>query len=147
MAMAAPLERVWEIASDFCGMKKWYPALLVCERVEGTPEQGPGCVRYICSASSSSSSGDGILRAKEKLISMDCINHSYTYSVIDINIEGFQGYQSTFQVTESEEGSCAVKWNFEVEPIPGRSESEFVSKWSSVLTTILNTLQDLASSP
>ncbi|GLJ30581.1 hypothetical protein SUGI_0605580 [Cryptomeria japonica] len=143
--LAAPPERVWEIGSDFCELKRWYPALEICERVEGTSEQGPGCVRYCASASSSSS--EGLLWVKEKLISLDSSSHSYTYVVTDGNMEGMEGYQATFRVVEDQEqqGKCLVKWNFELNPIQGYSQQDFVAYLTSLLADITKTLEEVAS--
>ncbi|GLJ52174.1 hypothetical protein SUGI_1109830 [Cryptomeria japonica] len=136
--VAAPLQLVWEITSDFYAMKKWHPGLDVCERVEGAPENGPGCTRYVAS-----STPTGTLWAKEKLNAMDSAHHSYNYTVVDTNIEGFKDYQATFQVIEGEEqGTCLVKWSFELYPIPGKSEEDLVNYWSSLLSGVLKTLQD-----
>ncbi|GLJ51592.1 hypothetical protein SUGI_1096550 [Cryptomeria japonica] len=119
--VTASLQRVWEILNDFCGLKKWQPTLLVCERVDGTPAQGPGCVRYI-SFPSPSSPGQ-IAWAKEKLTSLDCTNHYYGYTISDTNVKGFDGYEGTLQVIEGmEEEKCCVKWSFELNPVDGLSQ-------------------------
>ncbi|GLJ51578.1 hypothetical protein SUGI_1096250 [Cryptomeria japonica] len=140
------LQRVWEILNDFYGLKKWQPNLLVCERVEGTPTQGPGCVRSL--SFPSPSSPEKTSWAKEELTSLDCANHCYSYTIIDTNVEGIEGYEATLQVIEGmEEDKCIVKWSFELNPVDGLSQQEFVGNFSSVLTAAIKSLQDAISCP
>jgi hypothetical protein len=147
--VAASVERVWEIASDFCGLRKWHPFLSVCERVEGT-EQTPGCVRY-CAANSSgdNNGGGGVMWVKEKLICMDSRERRYSYAVIDGNM-GLHGYEVTVQVMptssgegEEDSGQSAITWSFQLDPLANYREEEFTDYLRSVLIGMAKTLQDL----
>ncbi|GLJ30582.1 hypothetical protein SUGI_0605590 [Cryptomeria japonica] len=140
--VAAHLERVWEIGSDFFGIKRWYSMLEICEWVEGTPEQGPGSMRYCAS-----SPPEGLVWAKEKLISLDSSTHSFTYQITEGNFLGMKGYQGTFRVVEDQEqqGKCLVKWNFEVEPVQGYNQQDFMAIIISFIRGITKTLEEVAS--
>lgn len=143
--VAASVERVWEIASDFCGLRKWHPLLSVCERVEGT-EQTPGCVRYCATNSSGDDNGGGgggeVMWVKEKLICMDSRERRYCYCAIDGNM-GLHGYEVTVQVTPSsagdgdeeedeDSGLSLITWSFQVEPLANYREEEFTEYLRSV---------------
>jgi len=154
--VAASVERVWEIASDFCGLQRWHPLLSVCRIVEGT-EQMPGCVRY-CAASSSCDNngcgggGDGVLWVKEKLIGMDNMERRYNYAVIDGNM-GLHGYEVTVQVMPTSSGvqdfgQSLITWSFQVDPVANYREEDFTDYLRSVFVGMAKALQEpcLASS-
>ena len=148
------VEEVWRVASDFCNMHKWTGGnIKTCEVVEGNPQE-VGCVRRC-----TSHRGTSIFWAKEKLISIDPQNHSYSYSIIEQSPNTrfphlhLYNYLATFRVTSSSSSSNAswIHWSFEVDPMPHiLSEQYFVSSLSSVFTTYIHSLEQIlnhASSP
>ncbi len=68
--VAAPLERVWELVSDFGGVARWSIGPVSCT-VEGS---GVGAIRTI-------RRGDGVVR--ERLERWDATDHSFSYSFVD----------------------------------------------------------------
>ncbi|GLJ29964.1 hypothetical protein SUGI_0592390 [Cryptomeria japonica] len=139
----APLEVVWKIASDFYELHKWFPGMKSCERVEGAPEKGVGSLRRCITSGQEGSDSFGV----EELIAVDDTNHSYTYSMTDTNIPGFNGYQATIEVCEAkEQGNCLLKWSFELDPAAGHSKEDIEALFSSILPGIAKNLEQLASS-
>lgn len=154
--VAASVERVWEIASDFCGLRRWHPLLSVCERVEGT-EQTPGCIRYCAANSPGDDNGGGgggggeVMWIKEKLICMDSSERRYSYSAIDGNM-GLHGYEVTVQVIpssagdrkgEEDSGQSLITWSFQVDPLANYREEDFTEYLRSVFVGMAKALQDL----
>lgn len=152
--VAASVESVWEIASDFCGLRRWNPFLSVCERVEGT-EQTLGCVRYCAGKSSGDDNGGGgggeVMWVKEKLICMDNKERRYSYAVIDGNM-GLHGYEVTVQVMsassgegtgEGDSGQSAITWSFQVDPLDNYREEDFADYLRSVFVQMAKTLHEV----
>ncbi|KAH9300600.1 hypothetical protein KI387_012183, partial [Taxus chinensis] len=146
MPVAAPLEIVWEIVSDYYELLKWFPGVTSCERVEGAPLQGVGCIRR-CTVPSPPERDGMELWADEKLVAMDATNHSYTYVITDTNMDWFQDYKAILQVVEGEEeGKCLIKWNLQLrELMPGHSEQDVTAFFSSKLSSIVKKLEEIAS--
>ncbi|GLJ29973.1 hypothetical protein SUGI_0592630 [Cryptomeria japonica] len=142
----APLEGVWKIASDYYELKKWFPGMVSCERVEGAPEQGVGSVRR-CSVPIAALQEGSDSFVVEELIAQDDVNHSFTFRMTDTNRPGFIGYEGTHEFFNTEEeGNCLMKWSFEMDPIVGRSKEDIEIIMSSILTGMVKNLEQLVSS-
>ncbi|GLJ29983.1 hypothetical protein SUGI_0592740 [Cryptomeria japonica] len=142
----APLEVVWKIASDYYELKKWFPGMKSCERVEGAPERGLGSVRrcIICLPSDEESRD---FFFAEELIAQDDTKHSCTIRVTDTDLPSFMGYEGTVECCEAEEDdNCLMKWSFEMNPIAGLSKEDIEALWSSILTGKAKMLEQLVSS-
>lgn len=110
-------EQVWPLLEDFFGLNKWFPTLTTCLPVEGVSGQ-PGCTRYCAGFKTHANSGDVIMNwTKQKLLSIDPDELTFSYSIIDGNV-GFNSYVSTVKVLPTEEG-CSIEWRYEVEPVEG----------------------------
>ncbi|GLJ29977.1 hypothetical protein SUGI_0592680 [Cryptomeria japonica] len=144
----APLEGVWKITSDYYEVKKWFPGMKSCERVEGAPEQGVGSVRRcIISLPSDEESTEFFLR--EELLAQDDSKHSFSYRMTDTDLPGFIGHEGTIEFCElaKEEGNCLMKWSFQMNPInAGRSKEDVEALRRSILTGMVNNLEQLTSS-
>lgn len=92
--VAAPVEKVWEIGSDWLS----FPARsCVLECTEG--ENGlPGCVRKVTVKSRSGSPDKERRWVAEKLVHIDHSRHILFYEVVGGNIGLEPGYQAAFQV-------------------------------------------------
>lgn len=136
----APVDAIWNITGDFCGLKKWILTMDVCERVEGE-EQVPGCVRYCCGESVIQKSSTEKLWVKERLIELDSENHRYTYTMIEGN-RCLEEYVGTFHVYEEVKGdSTVVEWRFELKPLDGFTEQEFVTAMTSKMAVMIKALE------
>ncbi|XP_034700120.1 lachrymatory-factor synthase-like [Vitis riparia] len=110
-------EQVWPLLEDFFGLNKWFPTLTTCLPVEGVSGQ-PGCIRYCAGFKTHANSGDVIMNwTKQKLLSIDPDELTFSYSIIDGNV-GFNSYVSTVKVLPTLEG-CSIEWRYEVEPVEG----------------------------
>jgi len=90
ITIAAPLERVWEIGSNWLQ----FPANCSVECTEG--ENGvPGCVRKVSPNSSSQ------YWVAEKLTHIDHAQHILVYDLVGGNTSVQPGYQAAFQVSNS----------------------------------------------
>ncbi|GMQ06393.1 hypothetical protein CsSME_00051009 [Camellia sinensis var. sinensis] len=111
-------EQVWPLLEDFFGLNKWFPTLTTCLPIEGISGQ-PGCVRYCSGFRTPVNSGDEIVNwTKQKLLSIDPKNMTFSYSIVDGNV-GFNSYVSTVKVVPRGEQGCDIEWRYEVEPVQG----------------------------
>lgn len=111
-------EQVWPLLEDFFGLDKWFPTLSTCIPIEGISGK-PGCVRF-CAGFKTPVDSKGkqtINWTKQKLLSIDPIQRTFSYSIIDGNV-GFYSYVSTVKVVPKE-GGCEIEWLYEVEPVKG----------------------------
>lgn len=115
-------------------MKLWQPRLEVCELLEGK-EGIPGCVRYC--------GGKSKHWAKEKLLRWDEHNREYTYSVLESNL-GLEEYIATLAVSQGEDGGAIMRWSFEVNPLQGQDEEDFLKSmregWKENIRSLEKTL-------
>ncbi|KAM1173683.1 hypothetical protein FF1_026344 [Malus domestica] len=94
-----------------------------CHGVEGTPGVA-GCV-WLCDGfktpvdpkSDQNQDQEKANRTKQKLLSIDPAEMTYSYSIIDGNV-GFNSYLSTVQVVPKD-AECTIVWKYEVEPVEG----------------------------
>jgi hypothetical protein len=89
-----PPDRMWAKIGDFCGIGHWHPAIENCEL---SPD---GKTRTL------SLKGGGTI--VEKLVKMDPVHHSYTYSIVSGPLP-VTNYRSTLSVAPKGKGSV-VKW-------------------------------------
>lgn len=114
-------EQVWPLLEDFFGLDKWFPTLSTCLPIEGISGQ-PGCVRFCAGFKTPVDDGHSkqlqtMNWTKQKLLSIDPIQRTFSYSIVDGNV-GFHSYVSTVKVLPKEDG-CEVEWIYEVEPVEG----------------------------
>ncbi|EFJ08620.1 hypothetical protein SELMODRAFT_59353, partial [Selaginella moellendorffii] len=117
--VSAPIERLWAVASDYCNLHQWIPALHVCRWIAGDHPRAPGSVRYV---EGSSTGCDGRKSwAKEKLLTMDESSHTISYALIESNL-GMEDYVATMRVLGGPDGHNTVEWSFELSPMEGASQ-------------------------
>ncbi|XP_057968081.1 lachrymatory-factor synthase-like [Malania oleifera] len=111
-------EQIWPLLEDFCSLHKWFPTLTTCLPLEGVSGQ-PGCVRYCAGFKTPADTGNGetLNWTKQKLLSIDPTEMTFTYCIIDGNV-GFNSYLTTIKVLPREDG-CRIQWQYEVEPVEG----------------------------
>ncbi|HYD48617.1 MAG TPA: SRPBCC family protein [Terriglobales bacterium] len=105
----APLDEVWEIASDFGGIQRWSPAIERCT-VTGT---GVGAVRSV--------EMNGIALS-ERLEALDNDRHRLQYSIVEGPLP-LKNYLATIEVEETAEDRCRIRWSSTFEPV-GLSEEQ-----------------------
>ncbi|XP_027356173.1 lachrymatory-factor synthase [Abrus precatorius] len=119
-------ESVWPAIEDFCNIHKWIP-IDTSYRVEGIPGQ-PGLIRYCAAAVKGGDSGGDaqtvtptVNWAKEKLLTIDPLQRSLSYQVLDNNL-GFKSYVATvrvFPINEDPKLGCKIEWGFVCDPVEG----------------------------
>ncbi|MCO5585982.1 hypothetical protein L7F22_039919 [Adiantum nelumboides] len=125
----APLESVWALASDSCGIPKWMPMVEECSLMQG--ELGmPGLVRYLRGTMFPHPSGEKSW-IQERLLLMDPLHYKYAYCMEDGNV-GLSGYINTVQFSDFGESTTLVQWDYEVDPVIG-SEQEAILDYLAVL--------------
>ncbi|KAK8649953.1 hypothetical protein V6N13_139606 [Hibiscus sabdariffa] len=130
---ASTVEQIWPFIAEFCNLEKFFPAVHTCYRKEGTPGQ-PGLVHYC-------ESKDGW--ADEKLLSIDPINHSISYEVMENNL-GFRNYVATLDVLPTEGGGCKIEWSFVSDPIEGMKLEDLVSYIDDCLHFMAKKMEEAA---
>lgn len=73
--IAAPIDKVWEVAGDFNGLAGWHPAISDSKLTTGASAAEIGAVRDL-------TLGDGS-HVVERLVSLDNDEHSYAYVFVD----------------------------------------------------------------
>lgn len=91
-SISAPLDKVWDVASDFLS----FPNLLTIEPVEGE-NRVPGCTRKVTNIPGRTDT-DSAQWAKQKLVEIDADKHVFSYEFLENNTGVEPGYYSTFQV-------------------------------------------------
>lgn len=95
LTLSCPVESAWAVQSDFLGLHKWAPNILLCELVEGENKK-VGCLRHCV--------GTGTTWVHERLLQFDHDNMYMSYRMEQNHFifpKGFQGYHSTVQVYNS----------------------------------------------
>jgi hypothetical protein len=98
--VAAPVERVWDLVSDFGGVARWSIGPVRCT-VDGS---GVGAIRTI-------RRGDGVVR--ERLERWDATEHSFSYSFVDdvpLPVDDLVGTISVRPATASA-GESEIVWS------------------------------------
>ena len=89
----APADKVWEIVSDFCSIKKWNPDVSGCENNKGNE---PDSERTITLENGQS--------LKEKLAKYKPDNKSYMYFMTEPNADAFPVNTHSLTITVKENG-------------------------------------------
>ncbi|EFJ36883.1 hypothetical protein SELMODRAFT_403684 [Selaginella moellendorffii] len=116
--IAAPIDKVWKITSDFGGLMEWCDtgAMKSCEIAEG--ENGiPGCVRKITAALPDNGGSAEIL---ETLLELDDANHVLRYK---IQAPEMPLLHATLKLLDRD-GSTEIEWGYEVDADPADPAKE-----------------------
>lgn len=146
----ASADQVWPLFLDFFNLHKWFPSLATCYGVHGTNGE-PGCIRY-CSGFSISSGGSKgnspqVSWSTERLTSVDHVQRSLSYEIVDSNI-GFKSYVSKVQIVPDGENQsgCVIEWCFTVDPVEGRALEDLVEKYDLGLQLMTKRMEDSCTS-
>jgi uncharacterized protein YndB with AHSA1/START domain len=99
----ASINEVWDLVSDFAGLRRWHPALERCE----TKGSGEGAVRTVYFAD---------WWAAERLARLDPVNHIVTYVVTDSSRPPVIGVQGTIQLTNEADRLTQIDWTSGLNP-------------------------------
>ncbi|EFJ36882.1 hypothetical protein SELMODRAFT_403683 [Selaginella moellendorffii] len=119
--LAAPIEKVWKITSNFGGLMEWsrIGAMRSCEISEG--ENGiPGCVRKITAELPDSG---GSAEIHETLLELDDENHVLRYTIQAPAVALFDGLRPTLKLLDRD-GSTEIEWGYEVDADPADPAKE-----------------------
>ena len=117
----APADEVWALVRDFDGLPAWHPAIKASEIEEGT-NLVVGAVRKL------TLDGGGAVR--ERLVTLDDADRSYTYEFTDAGPFPVRSYRSTIRVAPvTDTGGAFVEWHcwFDSE---GAAEAGMVRQFS-----------------
>lgn len=97
----APVDKVWAIISDFCGIKDWNPDVTACESDKGNELDSTRTITL--------SNGQ---KMKEKLVKYTADGFSYQYMLLEPNIEAFpiNTHGATITVKAGDGGKTVVEW-------------------------------------
>ncbi|XP_031277818.1 lachrymatory-factor synthase [Pistacia vera] len=149
----ARADQIWPLFLDFFNLHKWFPSLATCYGVHGINGQ-TGCIRYCsgCSISPSASNENNPQASwsTERLISVDHVQRSLSYEIVDNNI-GFKSYVSTVKIVpEDNEGEnqsgCVIEWGFTVDPVEGWVLDDLVKKYDMGLQRMAKRMEDACNS-
>ncbi|KAL3692621.1 hypothetical protein R1sor_006272 [Riccia sorocarpa] len=143
-AIASPIDRTWQTASDFSGLHKFVPNVEICERLKGR-NRVPGCVRFYTLYSPSGLPGGRRKGwAKERLLEIDEQEHSYTYVVEGSNMN-LRDCMVTFKASTSKEedgeSGTRVDWSYTLSPIRKSTEEKILSDMSEFGWTFIKGLE------
>lgn len=93
----APLERVWEIVSDFEGLRRWHPQVVRCD-IAG---RGIGAVRTVHFED---------WWAQERLDRLNHCEHIVAYSVVDSSRDQNIGATGVIALTALGRASTRITW-------------------------------------
>ncbi|XP_039164052.1 lachrymatory-factor synthase [Eucalyptus grandis] len=138
-------DQIWPFVEDFFGLKRWFPTLTACTGVEGVLGQ-PGCIRYCAGFNNApfdraigQAKTSTLYWAKEKLLSIDPVAKTLSYTIIDSNIR-FNSYVATGRVVPKEEG-CCIMWRYEVEPVNGWKHEDLDQWFESALQVMARSME------
>ncbi len=115
--IAADAGKVWDLMSDFGGVKSWNSGIETCE-VEG---EGVGMVRTL---------GMGGISIQERLEKLDADNKTYSYAIIGGPIPA-TGYLAKVVVSDAGAGRTKIVWTSEFEP-NGATEEDLVKLFEGI---------------
>lgn len=115
--IAADAERVWQVMSDFGGLKAWNPQIDACD-VEG---EGVGAVRTLSMMG---------LTIKERLEALDADAKSYSYAITEGPLPA-TGYLATVEVADAGDGRTCIVWSCNFEPA-GAPEADLVALFEGI---------------
>lgn len=100
--VAASADDVWAVVRDFDGLPSWHPAIAASEIEEGT-NLVVGAVRKL------TLDGGGVV--KERLVTLDDVDRSYTYEFTDPGPFPVRTYRSTVRIAPvTDTGHAFVEW-------------------------------------
>ncbi|CAM6091452.1 unnamed protein product [Calypogeia fissa] len=135
----APIDKVWPILTDFDGLHRLFPQIYSsCETVEGEKNK-PGALRHLTAPTP-----HGIVEAKERLISIDDVNHTTTYTIEWITM-GWTGYLGAIDAKSTEKGETLVVWKFELDPVAGQTEEQVLPTQQGLFNAMLTLTKGLAT--
>jgi hypothetical protein len=140
LTLSCPVESAWAVQSDFLGLHKWAPNVLLCEPLEGENKK-VGCLRHCV--------GTGTTWVHERLLQFDDDNMYMSYRMEQNNFvfpKGFQGYHSTVQVQDGGEGKTKISWTYSVDPVFSQTEEELTTFMTGFYTSYLKSLEIAANS-
>ncbi|CAM6046703.1 unnamed protein product [Sphagnum compactum] len=140
LTLSCPVESAWAVQSDFLGLHKWAPNILVCELVEGENKK-VGCLRHCV--------GTGTTWVHERLLQFDDDNMYMSYRMEQNHFifpKGFQGYHSTVQLQDGGEGKTKISWTYSVDPVFSQTEEELTKFMTGFYTSYLKSLEIAANS-
>lgn len=98
----ASADEVWAVVRDFDGLPSWHPAITGSEIEEGT-NLVVGAVRKL------TLDGGGVV--KERLMTLDDVDRTYTYEFTDPGPFAVRSYRSTVRVAPvTDTGHAFVEW-------------------------------------
>jgi hypothetical protein len=99
----ASADEVWAVVRDFDDLPSWHPAIKASEIEEGT-NHVVGAVRKLTLG------GGGVVR--ERLVTLDDIDRTYTYEFTDPGPMPVRSYRSTIRVAPvTDTGGAFVEWH------------------------------------
>ena len=101
VTIAAPADKVWDVARNFDGLNTWHPALASDEIVSGT-NNTVGAVRLL------TLKGGGTI--KERLLQFDDAGHRYRYAILE-GVLPVSHYRSSLVVTSLGANKTLVTWS------------------------------------
>ena len=123
--IAAPLDDVWKVVSDFGGFLE---AQGIPVEVDG---QGVGALRKV-------TLGSAVV--VEKLESVDDESHTTSYSIVEGPLPA-TGYLATIRLTPSGESATHVEWSSTFKPAGGMTDSDVEQIIGSVYQSGIRGLQ------
>ncbi|KAL3747429.1 hypothetical protein ACJRO7_016248 [Eucalyptus globulus] len=113
------------------------PMIDVCYGVGGVSGQ-PGCIRYSAVTKISKDSSEEAVTnwALEKLLAINPVNKSFSYEIVDSNMNGFKSLVATTELTQvkdAEKEATAITWSFVANPIEGWTEKGLTEFYGSAL--------------
>ncbi|CAM6117854.1 unnamed protein product [Calypogeia fissa] len=139
-SIAVPLDRTWQIGSDFSGLHKFVPIVEVCERLKGC-NRTPGCIRfYTMNSATGLPGGKRKAWARDKLLNIEEKTHSYTYAVEGTNMN-LENCQITFKASDGKDGSTVVTWAWEVDPVKKSTKEKTLSDMAEFGCTFIKGLE------
>ncbi|BBN04685.1 hypothetical protein Mp_3g06830 [Marchantia polymorpha subsp. ruderalis] len=147
-AIAAPIDRTWQIASDFSGLQKFVPIVEICERLKGR-NRVPGCLRFYTLYSPSGLPGGRRKGwAKERLLVIDEGKHSYAYVVEGSNMN-LGDCVVTFKASPSEDDrhveTTVVDWSYVLSPLRKSTREKTLCDMSEFGWTFIKGLEAAAT--
>lgn len=133
--------QVWDMVGDFCEYYKWSPSLDSSMLIQGLPNT-EGCVR-LCKSKQNNSQGEP-LYVKEELLVLDSEKLFLSYRVVDSNVD-LRDYDSTIQVLDCGSNGSEIEWLFQLSPVIGEDESQFVAFFALVMSERIQVLHQILS--
>jgi len=130
----ADADTVWHLIRDFNGLNTWFPALPGSVIEDGMSADQVGCVRRF---------GDDADAAREKLMALDDVARSYTYTLLSGPFK-VRDYLATMRVTPVHDGSprSLVEWSNTYECDPADADGLATTFGDHIFGPALGALRD-----